>query len=232
MAEGSFFEIIRKYLLDIAPIVICFIPATIMSSYVKARIAYHLNDPTAKVAGRMTLWPVHFDLLGTLLMLMFYPGWASPVPVNLTNLKQDRKKIVWIELGGVATCLALGLVSLFLLWVFKSLQPVLNLDLRFFTRIFEFFGAFNIFFALFNLVPLPPLSGFRIVVSLFYHKPQGVLDSKTINFVGAIIILILFIWTPLIGIIVDGTKFLTNIVGSSGEAYFSYFANTLIGKGF
>lgn len=232
MAEGSFFEYVRKYLLDITPILICFIPATIIGSYVKARIAYHFNDPTAKVAGRMTLWPVHFDLLGTLFMLMFYPGWANPVPVNLTNLKQDRKKIVWIELGGVAACFILGIASLVLLWIFKSLQPVLNLDLRFFTRIFEFFGSFNIFFALFNLVPLPPLPGFRIIVSLFYHKPQGVLDSKVINLVGAVIILILFIWTPLIGIIIDGSKFITGIAGSSGEAYFSYFANTLLGRGF
>lgn len=228
MAEGSFFEYIRKYLLDIAPIVVCFVPATIISSYVKARIAYYFGDSTAKVAGRMSLWPVHFDILGTLVMLMFYPGWASPVPVNLTNLKQDRKKVVLVELGGVAACFLLGMAALLLLWIFKSLQPLLNLDLRFFTRILEFFATFNIFFAIFNLVPLPPLAGFRILTVLFYHKPQGVLDSKIINIVGSIIILILFIWTPLIRIVIGGTKLFTGIVGSSGDAYFSYFVNTLL----
>lgn len=231
MAESSFFEYIRKYLLDIAPIVICFIPATIISSYVKARIAYYFGDSSAKVAGRMSLWPVHFDILGTISMLMFYPGWASPVPVNLTNLKQDRKKIVWVELGGVASCFVLGLATLLLLWIFKSLQPLLNLDLRFFTRIFEFFATFNIFFAIFNLIPLPPLAGFRILVALLYHKPQGVLDSKLINVVGSIIIMILFIWTPLTRIVIGGTKLFTGIVGSSGEAYFSYFANALFNRG-
>lgn len=232
MAEGGFFEYLRQYLLNILPILACFVPAITLSSYVKARLAYHLNDPSAKIAGRMTLVPIHFDIIGTIATLMFYPGWASPIPVNLTNLEQKRKRIVWIELSGVATNLAIGLATLILYWIFKMLQPLLNLDLRFFTNIFEIFATFNIFYAILNLVPIPPLSGYRILVALFYHKPQGVLDSWVINLVGSIILMILFIWTPILHWLIWATQLFTGLFGSFGQGYFSYFRLALFSRGF
>lgn len=229
MADFSFFDQVKSFLLNIIPLLICFTAATTVSSFVKAWVANHFGDPTAKVAGRLTLIPIHFDWVGTLFLLLFYPGWAKPVPVNLTNLGQKRNKVALIELSGVAANLAIGLASLIIYWLLLKLEPVLNLDLRTFKKLFELFGTFNVFYAVFHLLPIPPLSGFRILVALFYHKPQGVLDSWIINLVGAAILMILFIWTPLLNILVVATQAVTGLLQSSGTSYFSYFSLALFG---
>jgi Zn-dependent protease len=232
LANGGFTQLLADYVLSILPILICFVPAITLSSYVKARLAYHFGDSTAKVSGRMTLWPVHFDIVGTLSLLAFYPGWGSPTPINISNLEQNRWRVALVEASGVLTNLALGLGTLLLTWLFSVLQPLFNLDLRFFIQPLEFFSTFNLFFAIFHLLPIPPLTGFRILVALFYHKPQGVLDSKAINLTGSLILIILFIWTPLISWLIIPTKMLTGLLGSTGQAYFSYFSKTFFSRGF
>jgi Zn-dependent protease len=229
LAEFSFFDSVKTYLLNILPLLVCFVAATIANSYARAWVAYHYGDSTPKVAGRLTLIPIHFDWVGTIFFLLFYPGWGKPVPVNLTNLGQKRSRIALIELSGVAANLALGLASLVVFWLLMKLEPLLNLDLRTFKKVFELFGTFNVFHAVFQLLPIPPLSGFRILTGLFYHKPQGVLDSWVINLVGAAILMILFIWTPLLSYLAIGTQAVTGLLQSSGAAYFSYFSLAFFG---
>ncbi|MFW5960464.1 MAG: site-2 protease family protein [Chitinivibrionales bacterium] len=122
------------------------------------------GDRTADLSGRLTLNPLdHLDPLGTL-MLMFGPfGWAKPVPVNPQNLKDPKKDIIWVSLAGPAANIMLavsaGWIYRYLIMAFipeSELDPV-------FVQFMELFLLINLGIAFFNLIPIPPLDGSKIL---------------------------------------------------------------------
>lgn len=126
-------------------------------------VAYRLGDPTAKAHGRLTANPLsHLDPLGTLMFVMtfmvgsFIFGWAKPVPVNPRYFRDNQKGMALVGIAGPATNLFIGVVLAALM---ETFQPQSELLLR------TLFLAFqvNIVLGLFNLVPIPPLDGSRIV---------------------------------------------------------------------
>lgn len=132
--------------------------------------AYKLGDDTAKVMGRLTLNPfAHLDLLGTLAMMFFGFGWAKPVPVNYANLKYKR-------LGPVLVALAGPLSNL----IFAFFCMVLGIALIITGRgLSGFVGSYittaiilNVTLAVFNMLPVPPLDGSKVVISLLPYKWQ------------------------------------------------------------
>jgi Zn-dependent protease len=134
-------------------------------------VARRLGDRTAELAGRLSLNPIaHIDPLGTILLpailvLSHSPitfGWAKPVPINPSNFQSPRKGMMWSALGGPIMNFMLAFIGIIL---FKGLifmgiliQPVL-LFLLFVIQI-------NVFLAFFNLIPVPPLDGGRVLVGL------------------------------------------------------------------
>ena len=152
------------FLLDNPQELLFRIPALLLAitfhEYAHARMAYAWGDSTAKNAGRLTLNPIsHLDPLGTLMLLIVRFGWAKPVPINPANFRDQRKGLFWVSLAGPGMNLLLGLVATFLLMNFQGLGP-------YFSALMYNIIIFNVFLAIFNVVPLPPLDGSKMLVSL------------------------------------------------------------------
>lgn len=150
------------------------IPAVLLSlsfhEFSHGYVAFKLGDPTAKQAGRLTLNPLaHIDPLGTLCMLIFRFGWAKPVPVNVMYFK-DRKK-------GMAITAAAGPISNLLLAFLCLLLFVPMLVYAGWTAVGSYAANFlyimvmiNVGLAVFNLLPISPLDGSKILYAVLPNK--------------------------------------------------------------
>ena len=138
-----------------------------------------LGDPTAKNLGRLTLNPLpHLDLFGSVLMLLTGFGWAKPVPIYSRNFDNVKKGMALSALAGPISNLLLALLCLILykLWCF-FLFPVLSVSIttaQAIANIFYIMCLLNINLAVFNMIPIPPLDGSRLVTALLpariYYK--------------------------------------------------------------
>lgn len=147
------------------------------------------GDDTPRLYGRLTLNPLaHIDPMGFLSLLLFRFGWAKPVPISSRNYKNPRIGIVLTSAAGPLSNLILAFFGLLSLYLFK----VQSADLIYFLQSLVFL---NIGLAVFNLIPIPPLDGSKILaetiggaVSKFIYK---------IERAGMIILLLAFWFTPL-----------------------------------
>jgi len=131
-------------------------------------VADKLGDPTARQAGRLTLNPLaHLDPLGSLMLIFAGFGWARPVPVNPLNLSNPRRDMLWVGLAGpVANLLfALGLGLFFQLFLKGQFEREL-LGSSILTLVVLMGVRINVVLAIFNLLPVPPLDGSRILAGL------------------------------------------------------------------
>ena len=133
--------------------------------------AYKLGDPTAKSLGRLTLNPVkHIDPIGALCMVFFRFGWAKPVPINPRYFKKPKRDFALTALAGPLSNLllafAFGLVYLLTVKGFSSVFFESELSYRLAVNLTLFiyiFHAVNLGLAVFNLIPVPPLDGSRLL---------------------------------------------------------------------
>ena len=156
-----------------------------------------LGDPTAKNLGRLTLNPLpHLDLIGSVLMLFTGFGWAKPVPVTTRNFKNVKKGMILTALAGPAANILLALLSLILykLWCY-FLYPLLAINFTTasaIAQIFYIMCLLNINLAVFNLIPIPPLEGSRVLTAVLparlYYK---VMQYEQYIIYGVFIILML-----------------------------------------
>ncbi len=127
------------------------------------------GDMTAALSGRLTLNPLkHFDIVGTLMMFLVGFGWAKPVPVNSANFKNYRKGMVQVAIAGVLTNLIIAFLSSLLVCLLLLIKEPIPTSFWFCiynaTVLFlSFLMIFNLNFMLFNLLPLFPLDGFRVL---------------------------------------------------------------------
>jgi Zn-dependent protease len=134
--------------------------------------AKHFGDKTAYFLGRITLNPIkHIDPVGTvvipgMLLLLSAPflfGWAKPVPVNFSNLNNPKKDMMWVALAGPASNLLMAIIWAIILGLFKSSGPSYAL---FIIGMAQVGIMINLVLMLLNLLPIPPLDGGRVAVSL------------------------------------------------------------------
>jgi len=159
--------------------------------YAHGLIAYKLGDPTAKYAGRLTLNPLkHLDLIGTVIIPFIslfsagaFIGWAKPVPYNPYSLKDQKYGSLKVALAGPAANLLLAVI---LGLIFRGVAAGLinNIFSIEFLSLLALIIYINIFLALFNLIPVPPLDGSKIFYDLF---PQSRIFLEQIGFLGVVL---------------------------------------------
>ena len=168
--------------------------AVILHECAHGWLAYQLGDPTAKLAGRLTLNPFkHIDPLGTiifpgiLLILRHFGvgtvvfGWAKPVPVNFSQLRHPKQDMIWVAIAGPLVNILLAVVfSQILRWTNSlAIGELMK------TAVF-----INLLLAVFNLIPIPPLDGSRVVMGLLPMRwAQGY--SRLENYGMAIVLILL-----------------------------------------
>ncbi|MEW6444099.1 MAG: site-2 protease family protein [bacterium] len=167
-------------------------------------VAYRLGDPTAKYMGRLTLNPLaHIDPFGTILIpgLLFLTnapflfGWAKPVPVNFGRLRNPKNDMAWVALSGPLTNLTLAAVSallyrLLLLAGAPGEGPFSIVS--FFVYMAEFSVRFNVLLAIFNLIPVPPLDGGRILVGVL-PRDQAEAVARVEPFGMYVLVILIFL---------------------------------------
>ena len=127
--------------------------------------AYLLGDPTAKNMGRLTLNPIrHLDPLGAFFLLVFHFGWAKPVPVNPMYLKGDKQRgMLLVSLAGPVTNLLLAIATA-VIWKFIEPRGLIMESILF------YLFSINIILAVFNVIPVPPLDGSKILAGILPRK--------------------------------------------------------------
>ncbi len=201
--------------------------AVVLHEVAHGWVAYKKGDPTAKLMGRLTLNPIHhIDPVGTVLLpileLIFtgrvFFGWARPVPVNFALLRNPKKDMVYVAAAGPASNILQAIVYSVLIKFFFFLEPTLvyyikmpqfvnmsdaSLAVRILLPLSQmaFFGMIiNLFLAFFNLLPIPPLDGSRILVGL--GPPElGRFFNRIEPYGMTILLLILFLVPGLISAI-------------------------------
>jgi len=164
--------------------------SSIIHEYCHAWVAFIQGDHTAKDEGRLTLNPIpHLDMLGTVIIPLFllffansFIGWAKPVPINPYNFKNQKRGIIWVSLAGPASNFLIALVLGILIKF--SVFPVLILP-------FGLIAYINIFLALFNLIPIPPLDGSKLLLGKFPKLEEKFSRSYVGMFIALIIAVII-----------------------------------------
>ena len=152
---------------DILARLIVLFTAITVHEYAHGYVAYKLGDPTAKYAGRLSLNPMsHLDPVGALCMVLCGFGWAKPVPVNPMYFKDRKRDSALVSLAGPLSNIALALVTAVLAAVYFSFVYIkfpANFAAEFGFELLIQLAQLNIGFAVFNLIPFPPLDGSKIL---------------------------------------------------------------------
>lgn len=161
-------------------------------------VAYYLGDPTAKMEGRLTLNPApHIDTTGAMVFIFsslltpFALGWAKPVPVDPRYFANMRKGMLWVALAGpfANLCLAIVFTILFKLFLWSDTILISERITLFLGKMLYMGVAINILLAVFNMLPIPPLDGSKMVA--YFLPPVLAYKYESWERFGFIIILCL-----------------------------------------
>jgi Zn-dependent protease len=190
-----------------------FFIAIIIHEFSHGWIAYKLGDSTARRSGRLTLNPIaHIDIFGTLILPLlliimrspFIFGWAKPVPVNFHNLRNPKRDMIWVGLAGPASNIIFALI---LSLVIKIVSMPL------FIHEFLVLGVWvNLILAVFNLIPIPPLDGSRVLFGLLPY--QSAMRYASLEPYGFIIIFSLIFLGLFDRVILPVVEIVANVLGA------------------
>lgn len=210
--------------MEFIQILLILFPSVILHEYAHGWVAYRLGDSTAKLAGRLTLNPLkHIDLVGTVILpgilltmralgyATFVLGWAKPVPIDFANLRHPRRDMMLVALAGPAVNIGLAVGMGLMIKICSSLKG------NFPNFIIEMMANaifINLLLAFFNLIPIPPLDGSRLVAGVLPRQlatlyariePYGILMVMALLYLGVmtyvIFPLVEFFFTHLTGMI-------------------------------
>ncbi|MFK5925790.1 MAG: site-2 protease family protein [Desulfuromusa sp.] len=201
--------IISKIAIMLVPALLAIILHEVAHGY----IAERFGDPTARLLGRLTLNPFkHLDPIGTIAIFIFGFGWARPVPVNPGNFRRPRRDMVWVALAGPSTNLLLAVLSALLLRGLGMLDRSSFGDsqtlVQFITPVKMMVGFslyINVLLGVFNLIPVPPLDGGRILTGILPER-QAALVSRLEPFGFVLILFLVFftdVWSLVLGPIIN-----------------------------
>ena len=193
MPNPDFLELVSK----LTVIAVMLLVAFPIHEFAHALAAYRLGDNTARYMGRLTLDPrAHFDPQGGLLMVIsvmvgFGIGWAKPTPVNPMNLQGGRRGEAVVALAGPASNMILAAAAAiplrFIIGADGMGIPTMAIEVLY------YFIAINVFLGIFNLIPIPPLDGYRVLLGLI--SPQLAWQIRPMLEQYGIFILLIFLFT-------------------------------------
>ena len=180
--HGLDWSVLTNILLSVIPALLCIT----LHELSHGAVAYALGDDTAKRAGRLTLNPLrHIDPWGLVMMVLFRFGWAKPVPVNMYRFKKPRQGMALTALAGPAANLIIAVMFLFLYGLLY--RPLYIRGGAFAHALFEMIattGYLSLSLAVFNLLPISPLDGSKVLFSflsdsaydkLMYYERYGMI---------------------------------------------------------
>ncbi|HEY3277040.1 MAG TPA: site-2 protease family protein [Syntrophorhabdaceae bacterium] len=130
-------------------------------------VADKMGDSTARWLGRLTLNPIrHLDPIGTAMLFIFGFGWAKPVPVNFNNLRPERRGLIFVASAGIVTNILLAFIAALLL----HYMAATGMDAIYI--LLQYMFQINVMLAAFNLIPIPPLDGSKILMGFASRKFQ------------------------------------------------------------
>ncbi len=160
-----------QFLLLAAPPILL---ALTVHEFAHALLAYRFGDSTAKDMGRLTLNPLpHLDPIGTLLLFIAFIGWAKPVPVNPNNLRNPHRDMLWISLAGpLSNFLLAGFFgALFRIFDQSGALSGAGLWPTSLRMLLSYSVSINLILAFFNLIPIYPLDGSKILAGMLPEGP-------------------------------------------------------------
>lgn len=168
-------------------------------------VAWRYGDPTAKMMGRLTLNPLkHIDIIGTLMLFTIGIGWAKPVPVVAENLRNPKRDMIRVAAAGPITNIILAIISALLLRGLEVFgNPVSGTPLAIMIKPVILMLAYsiqiNLLLAFFNMIPVPPLDGGRVLVGFLpYRQAQALSRVEPYGFL--IILAMVFVLPRFFGI--------------------------------
>lgn len=175
--------------------------ALTVHEYAHGWVADRLGDPTAREAGRLTFNPLaHLDPIGTLMLFLVHFGWAKPVPVNPYNLRNPKRDMIWVSLAGPVANILLAVLCA---QVLKGLFSMgITSDVLF--RMLYYGVLINLILAVFNLIPIPPLDGSKILMGLL--PPEQAFRFAQLERSGPVILIVLVMfnrWVPILSKTID-----------------------------
>ena len=157
-------SVLLNMLMSVIPALICITLHELSHGFV----AYKLGDDTAKRMGRLTLNPIkHIDILGLVMMVAFRFGWAKPVPVNMYKFRNPKRGMAITALAGPVSNLIIACVFLFIFGF--AYVPLIKADNAVSGAVYEMLyitAYLSLALAIFNVIPVPPLDGSKILFSL------------------------------------------------------------------
>ncbi len=162
--------LLRLFINDPIAFVLLIIPllySVVIHEVAHGWVANRMGDPTAKLLGRLSLNPFkHLDPIGTLMLFLVGFGWAKPVPINMNNIADRRKGLIFVSSAGILAniLLAFGALLVYRLLDITSARTV--------ALIANYTAYINITLAALNLIPIPPLDGSKILMGFASRNTQ------------------------------------------------------------
>lgn len=187
------------------PLLFCLLVPILLYSVILHEVSHGamallFGDDTAKRYGRLTLNPVsHIDPIGSIALLLVGFGWAKPVPVNYAVLRNSRFGLIAVSLAGCAANILIATIAIFLQ------QLTVNSGNNLLESILAIVAQINIILGAFNLIPIPPLDGSRILTSFLPLEAQMRLAAlEPYGFIIIVVLLYTHVLTSVISFIQGG----------------------------
>ncbi|HBB64625.1 hypothetical protein A3K02_00910 [candidate division WS6 bacterium RIFOXYD1_FULL_33_8] len=195
------FSSLQEFIYWVVVAVPSILVAATIHEYAHAYTAFKLGDATAKAEGRLTLNPIkHIDPIGFISMILFRFGWSKPVPINENNFTKREFHTALVAIAGPISNILLVLLIALINYLLNPTQPLVVFLLYTFTTI-------NVILAIFNLLPIPPLDGHKIVRAILPKNLRSYWEGLE-KYSIILILLLILPFSPL-------SKFVSSFIGNT-----------------